>query len=95
MNYDMIEQMRAEIERLRQLLKEKNLCVNCGHGLPCRGSECGGDDEIHMANCMACGAPNTQECDEECGRMVCRDATICEWDCSTTCGVCLGEEVVA
>jgi len=96
MNYkalNMIEQMSAEIERLRQLLKEKNLCVNCGHGLPCRGSECGGDDEIHMANCMACGAPNTQECDEECGRMVCRDATICEWDCSTTCGVCLEEEV--
>ena len=47
------------------------------------------ENEIHMANCMACGAPNTQECDEECGRMVCRDATTCEQDCSTTCDVCV------
>ena len=49
--------------------------------------------EMHMANCMECGTPNTQECDEECGRMVCGNATILDTDCSTTCGVCLGEEL--
>ena len=40
MNYkalNMIEQMSAEIERLRQLLKEKNLCVGCGQDMPGHG----------------------------------------------------------